>query len=75
MPIMPDISTHGWWLDWSLLIISMVTLAVAILSFTLIVVALINYRQSKNPVATRHLSGWITPLQTCLLYTSPSPRD
>ncbi len=62
MPIMPDISTHGWWLDWSLMIISMVTLAVAILSFALIIVALINFRQSKNPTATRHMSGWITRL-------------
>lgn len=62
MPIMPDISTHGWWLDWSLLIISMVTLLVAILSFTLIILALINFRQSKNPTPTRHMSGWITRL-------------
>ena len=62
MPIMPDISTHGFWLDWSLLIISMVTLVVAVLSFTLIIIAIINFRQSKNPKATRHLSGWITRL-------------
>ena len=62
MPIMPDISTHGFWLDWSLLIISMVTLVVAVLSFALIIVAIINFRQSKNPKATRHLSGWITRL-------------
>ena len=62
MPIMPDISTHGWWLDISLLIITLVTVAVAILSFALIIVALINFRQSKNPTATRHMSGWITRL-------------
>ena len=62
MPIMPDISTHGFWLDWSLLIISMVTLVVAVLSFALIIVAIINFRQSKNPTATRHMSGWITRL-------------
>ena len=62
MPIMPDISTHGFWLDYSLLIISMVTLIVAVLSFALITVAVINFRQSKNPTATRHLSGWITRL-------------
>lgn len=62
MPIMPDISTHGFWLDYSLLIISMVTLVVAILSFGLIIYAIINFRQSKNPTATRHMSGWITRL-------------
>ncbi len=62
MPLMPDISTHGFWIDWNLLIISMVTLVVGILSFALIVLAVINYRQSKNPRATRHLSGWITRL-------------
>jgi len=62
MPLMPDISTHGFWIDWNLLIISLVTLVVAILSFALVVLAVINYRQSKNPRATRHLSGWITRL-------------
>ncbi len=62
MPLMPDISTHGFWLDNSLLIISMVTLFVAILSFALITVAVISFRQGKNPTATRHLSGWITRL-------------
>ena len=62
MPLMPDISTHGWWLDWSLLIITLVTLAVAILSFFLVTVAIINFRQSKNPTPTLHLSGWITRL-------------
>ena len=62
MPLMPDISTHGFWLDYSLLIISLVMLAAAILAFALIAVALINFRQSKNPTATRHLSGWITRL-------------
>ena len=62
MPLMPDISTHGFWIDWSLLIIGLVTLVVAILSFSLIILAVINFRQSKNPMATRHLSGWITRL-------------
>jgi cytochrome c oxidase subunit 2 len=62
MPLMPDISTHGFWLDYSLLIISLVTLIVAVLSFALIIAAVINFRQSKNPRATRHLSGWITRL-------------
>ncbi len=60
MPLMPDISTHGFWLDYSLLIITIVTILVAILSFALIILAVINFRQSKNPTATRHLSGWIT---------------
>jgi cytochrome c oxidase subunit 2 len=62
MPLMPDISTHGFWIDWNLLIISLVTLVVGILSFALVVLAVINYRQSKNPRATLHLSGWITRL-------------
>lgn len=62
MPLMPDISTHGFWIDWNLLIISLVTLIVGILSFTLVALAVIYYRQSKNPRATRHLSGWITRL-------------
>jgi cytochrome c oxidase subunit 2 len=59
---MPDISTHGFWIDWSLLIISLVTLLVGVFSFALIILAVIRYRQSKNPTATRHLSGWITRL-------------
>lgn len=62
MPLMPDISTHGYWLDWSLLIISLVTLIVGVLSFLLVAIAVINFRQSKNPTPTRHLSGWITRL-------------
>ncbi|MCI0867840.1 MAG: hypothetical protein J4N89_14960, partial [Chloroflexi bacterium] len=57
---MPDISTHGFWIDWSLGIITVVTVLVAILSFALIAMAMVNFRQRKNPTATRHMSGWIT---------------
>ena len=60
MPLMPDISTHGFWIDWSLGIITVVTVLVAILSFALIAMAMVNFRQRKNPTATRHMSGWIT---------------
>ena len=60
MPLMPDISTHGFWIDWSLAIITVVTILVAILSFALIAMAMVNFRQRKNPTATRHMSGWIT---------------
>lgn len=62
MPLMPDVSTHGFWIDWSMLIISIVALLVAILSFTLIILAVIRFRQRKSPRASRHLSGWITRL-------------
>jgi len=62
MPLMRDISTHGFWLDYSLLIITIVTILVALLSFALITAAMINFRPSKNPTATRHMSGWITRL-------------
>jgi len=62
MPLMPDISTHGFWLDDSLLIITVVTVIIALLSFALVIAACINYRQSKHPRATLHLSGWITRL-------------
>jgi len=60
MPLMPDISTHGFWIDWSLGIITVVTILVAILSFALIAIAMVNFGQRKNPTATRHMSGWIT---------------
>ena len=62
MPLMPDISTHGFWLDYSLLIITVVTILVGVLSFVLIITAMISFRQSKHPTATRHMSGWITRL-------------
>ncbi|MCH8961458.1 MAG: HEAT repeat domain-containing protein [Bacteroidetes bacterium] len=62
MPLMPDISTHGFWLDDSLLIITVVTVIIALLSFALVIAACINYRQGKHPRATLHLSGWITRL-------------
>jgi cytochrome c oxidase subunit 2 len=62
MPLLPDISTHGFWIDYSILIISIVSLIVGILSFALVILALIRYRQGRNPTATRHLSGWITRL-------------
>ncbi len=62
MPLMPDISTHGFWIDWTIITISIVSVLVAVLSFTLIVLAVINFRQGRNPTARQHLSGWITKL-------------
>ncbi len=62
MPLMPDVSTHGFWIDWTIIIISIVSVLVVILSFSLITVAVINFRQKRNPTATRYLSGWITRL-------------
>ncbi|MFQ6028208.1 MAG: cytochrome c oxidase subunit II, partial [Dehalococcoidia bacterium] len=62
MPLMPDISTHGFWIDWTIITITIVTVLVAVLTFGLIIAALINFRQKNNPTATAHLSGWITRL-------------
>ncbi len=62
MPLMPDVSTHGFWIDWTIITISIVSVLAVVLSFSLIIVAVINFRRGRNPTATRYLSGWITRL-------------
>lgn len=62
MPLMPDVSTHGFWIDWTIIIISIVSVLAVVISFGLIIAAVINFRQRRSPTATRYLSGWITRL-------------
>ena len=56
-----DISAYGYWIDNTMILVSVITVAVAILSFVIIGYSLIAFRKSKNPRATRKL-GLISKL-------------
>ena len=54
-------------------IILLITLLIGLLA---LVVVLIYSRQSEVELTDRSVDlGDVLPIQTCLLYTSPSPRD
>jgi cytochrome c oxidase subunit 2 len=52
-----DISAYGYWVDDTMILVSVITVAVAILSFVIIVYSLIAFRQSRNMRATRRLGA------------------
>jgi cytochrome c oxidase subunit 2 len=56
-----DISTHGYMIDKTIFLVTVITVVIAILSFGIIIYSLIAFRESRQPRATLEL-GFITKL-------------